>query len=480
MKIRSISPTAITIAILSVIAIATAFTVQSAKEHIAPNPSTARQTPNVILVLIDDMGFADVGCYRNGATGSLLPPTPNIDRLAKEGIKFTNYYSAAPICSPSRVALTTGMTAGKWNITSFLAERKHNRTCEQADFLDASAPSVARQLKMAGYATAHFGKWHMGGGRDVDNAPNIKKYGFDEYASTWESPNPDPLLTSTNWIWARTDSVKRWNRTEYFVDKTLDFLKRHPGKPCYINLWPDDVHTPWVPDEMTLNEFPKGTEKPREFKGVLAELDKQIGRLMAGLKALGIDQNTLVIFTSDNGPLPSFEGSRATPYRGSKLSLYEGGIRMPFIVRYPAQTPKGIVDSTSVLCATDLLPTFVSMVGKKDVSKGDGENIAAVLTGKSYTRKVPIFWEYGRNDISFKYPAGRDRSPNLAMRQGHWKLLVNDDGTRTELYNLTSDPSEKTDVSSKQPEVVNNMKTKLMDWRQALPKLNTSARAVMK
>ena len=437
-----------------------------------PNRPPERQPPHIILVLIDDMGFADVGCYRTGATGSLLPPTPNMDRLAKEGIKFTNYYSAAPICSPSRVALTTGMAAGKWNITSYLSDRNHNRTCEQADFLAASAPSVARQLKTAGYATAHFGKWHMGGGRDVTNAPGITQYGFDEYASTYESPDPDPLLTSTNWIWAKTDSVKRWNRTEYFVDKTLDFLKRHPDQPCYVNLWPDDVHTPWVPDEMTLADFPKGTEKPREFTGVLAELDRQIGRLMAGLKALGIDQNTLVVFTSDNGALPTFNGDRSGQYRGSKLSLYEGGIRMPFIVRYPAQTPKGVVDSTSVLCATDLLPTFVSIAGKKAIGKGDGENAATVLTGKPFARKQPIFWEYGRNDISFKYPEGRDKSPNLAMRQGHWKLLVNDDGTRTELYNVTTDPSEKLDVAAKQPTVVNKMKPTLLAWRKALPKLD--------
>ncbi|WP_345268213.1 sulfatase-like hydrolase/transferase [Nibrella viscosa] len=425
------------------------------------------QPPNIILILVDDMGIGDVSCYRH--TASSLPPTPNIDRLAAEGIRFTNYYSAAPICSPSRVALTTGLVAGKWNITSFLAERKHNRTCEQADFLDVSAPSVARQLKTAGYATAHFGKWHMGGGRDVANAPGINQYGFDEYASTWESPDPDPLLTSTDWIWAKTDSIKRWNRTAYFVDKTLEFLKRNPGKPCYINLWPDDVHTPWVPDETTLADHPKGTEKPREFRLVLAELDKQIGRLMTGLQTLGIDQNTLVVFTSDNGALPTFEGDRSGIYRGSKLSLYEGGIRMPFIVRYPAQTPKGLTDNKSVLCATDLFPTFLSLAGQKPAKTGDGINAAAILLGKPNVRPVPIFWEYGRNDISFRYPAGRDRSPNLAMRQGQWKLLTNDNGSGTELYNLAIDPSEKNDVSAQEPSLVSTMKAKLLAWRKALP-----------
>ena len=437
----------------------------------ASEQKPTNRPPNIILILIDDMGAADVGCYRPNSSASSLPPTPNIDRLAAEGIQFTNYYSAAPICSPSRVGLMTGNVPGKWRITSFLADRKHNRTCEQADFLDSSAPSVARELKAAGYATAHFGKWHMGGGRDVDNAPGIRQYGFDEYASTWESPDPDPLLTSTDWIWAKSDSVKRWNRTAYFVDKTLDFLKRNPDKPCYINLWPDDVHTPWVPDETTLNEFPKGTEKPREFKTVLADLDLQIGRLMAGLKALGMDENTLIVFTSDNGALPTFQGSRSGLFRGSKLSLYEGGIRMPFIVRYPAQTPKGRVDSQSVLSAVDLLPTFVSLAGKKGRNAGtDGENRATVLLGKPTVRKSPLFWEYGRNTESFRYPAGRDKSPNLAMRQGNWKLLVNADGSGTELYDLATDPSEQTDVAAQHPRLVDDMRPKLVAWRNGLAK----------
>jgi arylsulfatase A-like enzyme len=447
--------------ILIVAALATTLAV-SPKLTAKRNPTQ----PNIILILVDDMGIGDVGCYRNADSG--LPPTPNIDRLAKEGTKFTNYYSAAPICSPSRVSLMTGSSAGKWNITSYLSDRKHNRTCEQADFLDPAAPFLARQLKQAGYTTAHFGKWHMGGGRDVDNAPGITQYGFDEYASTYESPDPDPLLTSTKWIWAPTDSIKRWKRTAYFVDKTLDFLKRNPGRPAFINLWPDDVHTPWVPDEMSLHDFPGGTEKPREFKPVLAELDKQIGRLMAGLKALGIDNNTLIVFTSDNGALPTFAGDRSALFRGSKLSLYEGGIRMPFIVRYPARTPKGVVDSTSVLCATDLFPTFLSLIGLQSKAKWEGIDAVDILQGKPGPRPVPIYWEYGRNNLSFRYPVGRDRSPNLAMRQGDWKLLINADGTAPELYNLKEDAAETTNVAAQHVGLIAKMKRKLLAWRQTL------------
>src|SRR5580704_6619309 len=207
-----------------------------------PGTAFTAERPNIIFLLTDDMGYGDVGCY-----GGNFVPTPNIDQLAKDGTKFTQFYVAAPVCSPSRVGYLTGMFPGRWRITNYLQTRAGNRASEQVDFLDTNAPSIGRVMKAAGYATGHFGKWHMGGGRDVTNAPPFSAYGFDEHAGTWESPEPDPNITATNWIWSPFDNVKRWNRTAYFVDKTLDFLSRHKGQPCYVDLWPDDVHTPWVP-----------------------------------------------------------------------------------------------------------------------------------------------------------------------------------------------------------------------------------------
>lgn len=432
------------------------------------SPATVQNNPNIIVILTDDMGYSDISSFGGPYK------TPNIDRLAEQGLRFTNYFSAAPICSPSRVGLLTGMNPGEWNFTSYEQTRKGNRAVEQADYLNPIAPTMARTLKKAGYVTAHFGKWHMGGGRDVYNAPKFALYGFDEYASTYESPEPDPLLTATNWIWSPQDSIKRWDRTAYFVDKTLDFLKRHKGTPCFVNLWPDDVHTPWVPDKIQQDDFPKGSEGEKNFTAVLKEYDKQIGRLMAGLQKLGLDKNTLVIFTSDNGPLPTFDGRRSGQMRGSKLSLYEGGVQLPFIVRWAGHTPQGKVDSLSVICATDIFPTLCSIVGIPMPSryKFDGESRKNVFLGDPSRRTKPLYWEYGRNNGKyFHYPKGRDRSPNLAIRQGEWKLLMNYDGSDVQLYNVEVDNKEINNVVAQHPQVAEELKGKLILWRSNLPEL---------
>ena len=390
-------------------------------------------------------------------------------------MKLTHYYSAAPICSPSRTGLLTGMYPARWNFSTYLDNKKHNRNAEQADYLDPQAPSMARFFKNAGYATGHFGKWHMGGGRDVTNAPGFENYGFDEHNSTYESPDPDPLITATNWIWSDKDSIKRWDRTKYFVDRTLDFMKRHKGQPCFVNLWPDDVHTPWVPRTETeyTGKFPMNPEEEAAFKLVLKEYDVQIGRLLDGLKNLGLDKNTIVIFTSDNGPLPSFRGSRAAGLRGSKLSLYEGGTRMPFIISWPGHVPAGTTDETSVVSGTDLLPSLSNIAGIKLPAdyKGDGKDRSKVFFGKPSARNMDLYWEYGRNNIAFKYPKEKDKSPNLAIRSGEWKFLMNSDGTDAQLYNIVKDKNETTNVAATQPEVVRELKDKLNKWWSALPKL---------
>src|SRR4051794_9364861 len=191
----------------------------------------AASRPHVVFVMADDLGPGDVGF-----SGGTLASTPNLDRMAADGVRFARYYSAAPICSPSRCGLITGQFPARWRLTSYLQTRAGNRACGQADFLDPHAPSLPRVLRGTGYRTAHYGKWHLGGGRDVADAPRFAAYGYDEPAGPWESPGPRLDITATNAIWSAKDKTKRWERSAFYVDKALDFLARNKDRPCFVNL----------------------------------------------------------------------------------------------------------------------------------------------------------------------------------------------------------------------------------------------------
>jgi arylsulfatase A-like enzyme len=240
------------------------------------------------------------------------------------------------------------------------------------------------------------------------------------------------------------------------------------------------VHTPWVPSQGRLAEYPEGPSGPedkRSFSAVLDEYDRQIGRLLAGLKELGLEDKTILIFSSDNGPLPSFKHARTAGFRGSKDSLYEGGIREPFIVRWPGHVAAGRFDEKTVIHGADLFPTLCAFAGAT-LPAGvpfDGEDMSPAILGKEQTRQRPIFWEYGRNNNkAFGYPGGKDRSPNVAMREGKWKLLVNADGSDCQLYDLDTDPNETTDIAATQPDVTARLKQMTLDWRKSLPMLAES------
>ncbi|MFO0808181.1 MAG: sulfatase-like hydrolase/transferase [Gemmataceae bacterium] len=351
----------------------------------------AAERPNVVVVLVDDFGWGDPSCY-----GNTMAKTPHIDRMAAEGVRFTQGYVAAPICSPSRCGIVTGQFPARWRITSYMQTRAGNKSCEMADFLDPAAPSLPRMLKEAGYATAHVGKWHLGGGRDVRDAPKFAAYGYDLGIGTWESPEPHPDITSTDWIWAASDKVKRHDRSQWMVDRTLDFLKQNAGKPCFVNLWLDDTHTPYVPSEeqMKAVRADGDTDQMVKYKAVVVAMDAQVGRLLDALKGT----NTLVILFGDNGASPPFERRRVGGLRGSKLSLYEGGNRVPFIAWWPGTTKAGVVNETSVISGIDLLPTLATICGATP-PKGyvsDGEDMAAAIQGGTPKRTKPLFWEYGR------------------------------------------------------------------------------------
>ena len=223
--------------------------------------------------------------------------------------------------------------------------------------------------------------------------------------------------------------MKRWNRTGYFVDKTLDFLVRHKDKPCFVNLWPDDMHTPWVPDEESQHKQKDWNSQPN-FSEVLAEYDRQIGRFLTQLDQLGLSDNTIVIFTSDNGPAPSFRQLRTNGMRGVKNSLYEGGIRMPFIIRWPGVIEAGKVDDTTVVCAVDLLPSLCKIARAR-------------------------------------------RSPSLAIRRGNWKLLLNPDGSNAQLYDIAADINETKNLAEKNPALVRDLSKTVLAWWERRPRIGT-------
>lgn len=445
------------------IAVAAVFLVACLDNTVSP-ALAAEARPNIIVVLADDFGWGDVGSY-----GSKTP-TPELDRMAREGTRFTQFYVASPICSPSRAGLLTGQFPARWRITSFLQTRRGNRACEQDDFLSPRAPSLPRALKAAGYATAHIGKWHLGGGRDVTNAPPFSAYGYDVGLGTYESPEPAAEITATNWIWSARDRVKRWDRSRWMVDQTIRFLDAHTNQPCFVNLWLDDTHTPWIPSAQVQNN-PGRRDTQRNFRLVLEEMDRQIGRLLAALRDTGAASNTLVIFLGDNGPLPTFNQDRTAGLRGSKLSLYEGGIRVPCLAWWPGRIPAARANTNTVLSSLDLFPMFLRLAGADAAGLSfDGEDLSAALLGQTPERRRALFWEYGRNTNSFAFPrAPQQRSPNVAVREGPWKLLIQSGGTGAELYNVVADRNEATNVISAHSAVAARLTRTALDWRRSLP-----------
>ena len=435
--------------------------------------------PNIVVVFIDDMGWGDFSCF-----GNRDAKTPNVDRLAAEGIRFEQFYVNSPICSPSRTALTTGQYPQRWRITSFLNNRAENEKRGMAQWLDPKAPTLARMLKASGYATGHFGKWHMGGQRDVGEAPLISEYGFDESLTNFEGLGPRllPLCEAFDGNPPRPHALgsdrlgrgpivwyDRAQITAGFAGAALEFIRKAAAdrRPFFVNLWPDDVHSPFFPPQAKRGDSTKRTL----YHGVLETMDAQLGRLFDHIRNdAALRDNTLILVCSDNGPEPG--AGSAGPFRGAKTMLYEGGVRSPLIAWGPgwvAADKAGTLDRTSVFAAMDLAPTLLGIAGAKP-ERGvafDGENIADALLGKSSaaSRKAPIFW---RRPPDRPGDAGANL-PDLAMREGNWKLLCEYDGSRPELYDLARDRAETANVAAANPEIVRRLTAALLDWHRSMP-----------
>ena len=444
-----------------------------------------RRRPNIVMVLIDDLGWSDLGCYRDGDSR-----TPNIDRLAGEGIRFEHYYVNSPICSPSRVALTTGQYPARHRITSFLADREANKRRGISDWLDPNAFTLAKRLKESGYAAGHFGKWHMGGQRNVGEAPLITEYGFDESLTNFEGlgarvlplkdsndgrPAERHALGSDRLGRGPIEWVERSMVTARYVREAIGFIDRSvtAGRPFYLNLWPDDVHSPFFPTK----ELRGQGGKRALYKAVLQTMDAQLKPLFDRVNGdPRLRGNTLILIASDNGPEAG--AGTAEGLRGSKGELWEGGIRSPLIVWGPGlmgAEVSGRVNRTTTISAIDLAVSLGTFAGSDSLDEVpvDGENLLAALLGISEAnRSRPLFW---------RRPPDRPGTPesplpDLAVRDGEWKLLCRLDGKHPRLFNIKSDPGETIDVASARVPMTKRLTESVLQWNKGLPEDATSDR----
>ncbi len=443
---------------------------------------TAADRPNIIFVFIDDMGYGDLSSYGNRDV-----QTPNIDRMAEEGIRFEQFYVASPICSPSRVGITTGQYPARHLIHSYLNSRKRNRERGMSNFLDPAAPAVARLFQDAGYATAHFGKWHMGGGRDVDDAPLPQAYGFDESLVSFEGLGdrilpPGGLSDQSRKLGhGEVRDVAKHEMTEIYVDRAIDFLERNRESPVYMHIWLNDVHDRFFPREDLLAKYKQFASNPyrQQYFAVIDEMDRQLGRLFDTVDELEVQQRTLIVIAADNGPTAwkryydeGFDPpGKTNGLRGRKWSLYEGGIREPLIVRWTGKVPAGRVNANTVVGGVDLLPTFckIASIPVPTDAALDGSDMSAAFLGEEPVRTRALFWEYGRDPSYLRPGLESDRSPALAVRDGQWKLLMNTDGSVVELYDFSDGFDETRNVASDNPGVAERLKNALAEWWRSIP-----------
>jgi arylsulfatase A-like enzyme/GH43 family beta-xylosidase len=446
-------------------------------------------SPNIITVLIDDMGHADLSCF-GGKT-----KTEHIDRLASEGIRFTNFYVNSPICSPSRVALTTGQYPQRWRISSFLNDRKNNNERGMNQWLDPQAPTLARQLLRAGYFTGHFGKWHMGGQRDVGEAPLIDEYGFDRSLTNFEGLGPRVLglnddysgkkptlhhLGSNDLGTGPIETMPRSEITGRYVERAIEHIDQAIAKdqPFFINVWPDDVHSPFFPPKDLRDKTDES--KRALYHAVLDAMDQQLAPLFDRIRSdASLRENTLIVLCSDNGFEPG--AGNARDLSGSKGFLYEGGIRSPLVVWGPgfiAKNAAGTTNETSFFSSIDLNRSLYSITDT-ELPEGvtlDGENVIDTLLGKSAEgRQSPLFFRRppDRPTMDKKQAASDTLSkdaPDLAVRDGKWKFLIDYDQTDPQLFDLSVDPSEKDNLIEKHSDVAARLQKAILDWNATLPK----------
>jgi arylsulfatase A-like enzyme len=401
----------------------------------------ARRT-NIVFIVADDLGITDLSCY-----GRKDQPTPNLDRLAKQGARFTNAYAAQPVCSPTRAAILTGKSPARLHLTTFLPGRADapsqlllHPTIEQQ--LPRGERTIADWLRAAGYATACIGKWHLGG---KGSLPTDR--GFDLYFPGHASTKP---------------SDTEGGKGEYELTAAAEkFIEANKDRPFFLYLAHNNPHIP-LAARPGLIEKHKDAFNP-VYAAMIETLDDCVGRVLAKLDALGLTEQTLLIFTSDNGGLHVLEGllTPATfnrPYRAGKGFLYEGGLRIPLIVRWPGTTNPDTTIDTPVI-STDWTPTFLEAAGVKAEVPFDGISLVGLLARNESPPPRALYWH-------FPHYTNQGSRPGGAVRDAAWKLIEHYEDGRCELFHIERDPSETTDVSAKEPARVAELRGKLEKWRR--------------
>lgn len=424
--------------------------------------------PNILFIFADDWGWGDLSCH-----GHPYVKTPNIDRLAKEGTDFHRFSVASGVCSPSRTAVMTGHFPARYNIDGHFAWVPSNAKRNMPDWLNPKAPLLPRFLQNAGYATAHYGKWHLANDM-IPDSPLPGIYGYDEYGAFNCAGEQMPV---------HEDS-----------EHAVDFIEKSVAadKPFFVNLWVHEPHTPFhtVPKyEWRFRHMEN--EADRIYASVLSHADDRVGEVLDALDRLGVSENTLVIFSSDNGPARAagpadmklmYDTATGAGWgiaaskgitdgrRGYKAALFEGGIGVPFIARWPGKIAAGKIDERSLISAVDLLPTFCEIAGVA-LPKGytpDGVSQVETLKGKAAPlREKPLFWKSSAN-----WPAPRNRPDHwvsYAVVHQNWKLVSNRDGSHLELHDIAKDVFEKNDLKTSKPEIVKALLEQLEDWKATLP-----------
>ena len=427
----------------------------------------SKKRTNIILIMIDDLGWMDLHCQGNERLD-----TPNIDKLAREGMRFTDAYSAAPVCSPTRAAIMTGQSPARLGITNHLPDRPQfqpkNATLRSAktlEHLPLEQLTIAERLKEARYATAFMGKWHLSGRGKPENGHleesklRPEYQGFDVNIGGCGLGGPPSYFEPY-----RIPNINPRREGEYLpdrlADEAIDFIRGHNEEPFFLALWNYTVHWPMQAPQSLVNKYKErvgpGLKDPR-YGAMIEAMDSAVGRVMTTVDELKLTNRTLVIFTSDNGGYDGVSDNR--PLRGSKGYLYEGGIRVPLIVRWPGLVRPNTTCQTPVI-STDFYPTLLEAAGltPKTGKMIDGESIMPILKQTDHLKRKAIFFHYPN------YAWHRSNRLGGAIREGDYKLIKRYEDDSFELYNLADDISEKRDLSGEMPQKTSELKRKLEAW----------------